>query len=191
MAFELPDLPYPKDALEPYVSAETLSYHHGKHHAAYVRKLNDLVAGTTYADKPLEVIIQKADGALFDNAAQHWNHSFYWSCLTPRGGGDPTGALAAEIHRAFGDVAAFRQAFSEAAASIFGSGWAWLVRDAKGRLSIRQTPNAENPLLYKETALLTCDMWEHAYYLDYRNAKQKYLQAFWQIVNWDFASAQL
>jgi Fe-Mn family superoxide dismutase len=191
MTFQLPDLPYERDALAPHVSAETIEYHHGKHHAGYVRKLNEAVAGTRFADMSLEAIVHESDGKVFDNAAQHWNHSFYWNCLSPRGGGDPSGTLAEKIRDAFGDLGSCRKAFDEAASGVFGSGWAWLVRDQKGGLAIRQTANAENPLLRNETALLTCDMWEHAYYIDYRNAKKKYLAAFWQLVNWRFAADRL
>ena len=191
MTFQLPDLPYERDALAPHVSAETIEYHHGKHHAGYVRKLNEAVAGTRFADMSLEAIVHESDGKVFDNAAQHWNHSFYWNCLSPRGGGDPSGTLAEKIRDAFGDLGSCRKAFDEAASGVFGSGWAWLVRDQKGGLAIRQTANAENPLLRNETALLTCDMWEHAYYIDYRNAKKKYLAAFWQLVNWRFTADRL
>jgi Fe-Mn family superoxide dismutase len=191
MTFQLPELPYDRDALEPHFSAETLAFHHGKHHAKYVKKLNELVVGTSFADVPLETIVRKADGALFDNAAQHWNHSFYWTCLSPSGGGDPPGTLATKIQEAFGGVAEFRKAFDQAAEEIFGSGWAWLVRDARGRLAIRQTANAENPLLREETPLLTCDLWEHAYYIDYRNSRKRYLEAFWKIVNWSTAAQAL
>jgi superoxide dismutase, Fe-Mn family len=192
MRFRLPELPYQKGALAPHISAETLEYHHGKHHAAYVDKLNELVAGSRWAEKTLETIIREsAPGPIFNNAAQHWNHSFYWQCLSPSGGGEPMGRLAEEIHRAFGGFAAFKQAFGEAALGVFGSGWAWLVRRADGTLAIVQTPNAENPLLRKETALLTCDVWEHAYYIDYRNARPRYVEAFWNVVNWQFVASRL
>ena len=192
MTFRLPDLPYAKDALAPHLSAETFEFHHGKHHAAYVDKLNQLVANTEWAEVPLEDIIRKAKpGPLFNNAAQHWNHSFYWNCLSPKGGGEPSGKLADELRRAFGDFDVFKSQFSETAQAVFGSGWAWLVRKAGGGLAITTTPNAENPLACGETTLLTCDVWEHAYYIDYRNSRPNYLKAFWQVVNWEFASAQL
>jgi len=192
MTFRLPDLPYAKDALAPHLSAETFEFHHGKHHAAYVDKLNQLVANTEWAEVPLEDIIRKAKpGPLFNNAAQHWNHSFYWNCLSPKGGGEPSGKLADELRRAFGGFDVFKSQFSETAQAVFGSGWAWLVRKAGGGLAITTTPNAENPLARGETTLLTCDVWEHAYYIDYRNSRPNYLKAFWQVVNWEFASAQL
>lgn len=192
MAFRLPELPYGRDALAPHISAETLDYHYGKHHAAYVDKLNELVAGSPWAAKPLETIVREVGpGPLFNNAAQHWNHSFYWQCLSPGGGGEPSGRLADDIRRTFGDFATFRQAFGHAALTLFGSGWAWLVRRADGRLAIVQTPNAENPLRRNETALLTCDVWEHAYYIDYRNARARYVEAFWKVVNWEFVASRL
>jgi superoxide dismutase, Fe-Mn family len=192
MAFHLPELPYDRGALAPHISAETLDYHHGKHHAAYVGKLNDLVAGSPWAEKSLEAIVREVGpGPIFNNAAQHWNHSFYWRCLAPPAGGAPTGRLADEIERSFGDLAAFKKAFGEAALTVFGSGWAWLVRRADGTLAIVQTANADNPLLGDDTALLTCDVWEHAYYVDYRNARAAYVDAFWNVVNWEFVAAQL
>jgi Fe-Mn family superoxide dismutase len=192
MPFRLPELPYGKAALAPYISAETLEYHHGKHHAAYVDKLNELLAGGPLAEKTLETIVREVGpGPIFNNAAQHWNHSFYWQCLSPRGGGEPSGRLADEIRRAFGDFAAFKKTFGEAALTVFGSGWAWLVRRADGTLAIVQTANADNPLLRDETALLTCDVWEHAYYIDYRNARARYVEAFWNVVNWEFAASRL
>lgn len=192
MAFRLPDLQFAKDALAPHFSAETFEYHYGKHHAAYVDKLNQLVADTEWAAASLDDIIRKAKpGPLFNNAAQHWNHSFYWNCLSPKGGGEPSGKLADGLRSAFGGFDGFKSQFSETAAAVFGSGWAWLVRKTDGGLTITTTPNAENPLARGETALLTCDMWEHAYYIDYRNSRPNYLKAFWQVVNWDFASTQL
>jgi Fe-Mn family superoxide dismutase len=192
MSFRLPELPYSSDALAPHISAETLDYHHGKHHAAYVDKLNELVAGRPWAEKPLETVVREVGpGPIFNSAAQHWNHSFYWQCLSPRGGGEPSGRLADEIRRTFGDFATFKQAFGKAALTLFGSGWAWLVRQADGTLAIVQTPNAENPLLRNETALLTCDVWEHAYYIDYRNARARYVEAFWKVVNWEFVALRL
>jgi len=192
MVFRLPELPYDREALAPHISAETLDFHHGKHHAAYVTKLNELVAGTPWAEKSLETIIREVGpGAIFNNAAQHWNHSFYWQCLSPSGGGEPSGRLGEEIRRDFGDVASFKQSFSAAALTVFGSGWAWLVRRANGTLAIVQTANAENPLRDRATALLTCDVWEHAYYIDYRNARTSYVEAFWNVINWDFVAARL
>jgi Fe-Mn family superoxide dismutase len=187
MKFELPELPYPKNALEPHISAETLEYHHGKHHAAYVSKLHDLIKGST-AEKSLEEIIKSAGpGPLFNNAAQHWNHSFYWNCMKP-GGGKPKGAVADAINRSFGDFDSFLKQFSEAAAGHFGSGWAWLVLDGRA-LKIETTHDADLPLAHGRIAVMTCDVWEHAYYIDYRNARAKYLESFLKVVNWDFANA--
>jgi len=192
MAFKLPPLPYETDALAPHISADTLELHHGKHHEKYVSTLNELIAGTKWENRPLEQIIREAlPGPIVNNAAQHWNHSFYWKCMSPKGGGDPAGKLADRLRREFGDFGTFRKKFSEAASEIFGSGWAWLVREPSGTLAIRTTPNADDPLLHGWVPLLTCDMWEHAYYVDYRNEKAKYLEAFWNVVNWEFASAQL
>lgn len=187
--FKLPDLPYPKNALAPHISAETLYYHHDKHHAAYVNKLNELVVGTKFAQEPLEIIITSAGpGPLFNNAAQHWNHSFYWKCMSPRGGGEPTGAVADGIRRNFGSFNAFKQQFSEAAKSQFGSGWAWLVKRPNGSLAVEKTSNADLPLAHGDHALLTCDVWEHAYYIDYRNQRPKYVEQFWAVVDWDFVA---
>ena len=191
MTFELPKLPYEKNALEPHISAETLEYHHGKHHAAYVNNLNNLVEGTENASKSLEEIIKSSEGGLFNNAAQVWNHSFYWNCLSPNGGGEPTGELAEAINTAFGSFANFKEQFTTALKTQFGSGWAWLVKNSDGKLEIVKTGNAETPLSGDKSPLLTCDVWEHAYYVDYRNARPKYLDAFWELVNWDFVSANL
>lgn len=193
MAFELPPLPYAKNALEPHVSKETLEFHHGKHHAKYVKTLNQLVSGTEFASMPLEEIVRKAEpGKLFDNAGQHWNHSFFWNCLSPDGGKDPAGELRSALEKQFGSVDDFRKKFTEAANAIFGSGWAWLVRESDGKLAVQTTANAENPLIHRKTMpLLTCDMWEHAYYLDYRNEKKKWLEAFWNVVDWEFVASQL
>jgi len=188
MPFELPPLPYAMDALAPHISAETLEYHYGKHHTTYLTNLNKLIVGTIFEESPLEEIITKADGVLFNNAAQVWNHSFYWNSLTPNGGGEPTGELLQAIEAAFGSFAAFRQAFSAAAAGNFGSGWSWLVKDGEGALAIVNTANAGNPLTEGLTPLLTCDVWEHAYYIDYRNARPAYIDAFWQLANWEFAA---
>jgi len=191
MAFELPPLPYAEDALEPHISAETLGYHYGKHHRAYVDNLNKLTAGTEWADMTIEDIIREADGAIFNNGAQVWNHSFYWKCLSPTGGGEPTGEVATRIISFFGSIADFRAKFTAAAASQFGSGWAWLVSAPSGQMSIVTTSNAGNPLRDGEKPLLTCDVWEHAYYIDYRNARPKYLEHFWDLVNWDFVAGNL
>jgi superoxide dismutase, Fe-Mn family len=192
MLFKLPELPYALDALAPHISAETLEFHHGKHHAKYVNTLNTLTKGTEWAEQRLEDVVRKAaPGPLANNAGQHWNHSFYWQCLSPKGGGDPSGKLADGIRRGFGTFDDLRREFNAAASELFGSGWAWLVREPNGNVSIKTTPNAENPLLHGWVPLLTCDMWEHAYYIDYRNAKKKYLEAFWNVVNWDFAARQL
>lgn len=191
MAFALPELPYPKNALEPHLSAETLEFHHGKHHNAYVTNLNKLTEGQPDAGKPLEEIIRTATGGVFNNAAQVWNHTFYWQCLKPRGGGAPTGRLAELLKRDFGSVDQFKAQFRDAAATLFGSGWAWLVVEG-GQLKITQTGNADLPLKHGQTALLTIDVWEHAYYIDYRNARPKYVEAVIEhLLNWDFAAANL
>ncbi len=191
MAFQLPELPYSKDALAPHISAETLEYHYGKHHAGYVTKLNNAVEGTEFAEMSLEDVIKKSEGGLFNNAAQVWNHTFYWNSLSPNGGGEPTGDLSNAINDAFGSFSAFKDEFSAAAAGQFGSGWAWLVKDSSGALKITTTANAETPLTDDVTPLLTCDVWEHAYYIDYRNARPKYIESFWNLVNWDFVEANL
>jgi len=192
MAFELPPLPYAKNALAPHLSEETLEYHYGKHHAAYVAKLNELVANTKFAAMPLEEIVKSADkGPLFNNAAQHWNHSFYWNCLAPKAGGTPDGDLAAAIKRDFKSFEDFVAQFGNAAVSQFGSGWAWLVRKNDGSLAIESSANAENPLTRNLHPLLVCDVWEHAYYIDYRNARAKYVEAFWKVVNWKFVAANM
>jgi len=191
MPHELPELPYPKNALEPHISAETLEYHYGKHHAAYVNNLNNLIKGTEHEKASLEDIIKKASGGLFNNAAQVWNHTFYWNCLSPNGGGDPSGALADALKKLCGSVDDFRKQFSDTAAKTFGSGWAWLVKKSDGSLEISSTQNAGNPMTDGKTPLLTCDVWEHAYYIDYRNARPKYVEAFWHLVNWDFVASKL
>jgi superoxide dismutase, Fe-Mn family len=190
MEHKLPDLPYAKDALSPNVSRETLEYHYGKHHAAYVANLNKLIPGTEFENASLEEIIKKASGGIFNNGAQVWNHTFYWNCLSPRGGGEPTGALADQINKQFGSFAQFKEKFAATAAATFGSGWAWLVRGADGNLSIESTSNAMNPIRDGRTPLMTCDVWEHAYYIDYRNARPAYVDAFWKVVNWDFVARQ-
>lgn len=191
MTFKLPELPYSMDALAPHISAETLEYHYGKHHNKYVETLNQLVEGTPHAEKSLEDIIKTTDGKMFNNAAQVWNHTFYWHCLSPKGGNLPTGDLSDAIIKSFGSFDAFKESFSDAAATQFGSGWAWLVQNADGSLAIEKTSNAETPLTTGKKPLLTCDVWEHAYYIDYRNARPKYIEAFWNLVNWDFVAQQL
>lgn len=191
MPFTLPDLPYAKDALAPYLSAETLEYHHGKHHQTYVNTLNTLIEGTELATKTLEEIILSAEGPVFNNAAQVWNHTFYWHCMKPGGGGEPTGELAQAIARDFGSYEAFRKELVQAGMTQFGSGWAWLVLD-QGALKVAKTANADLPLKHGQTPLLTVDVWEHAYYIDYRNQRQKYLEVFLDnLVNWDFVAANL
>lgn len=190
MAFELPALPYEKHELEPHISAETLEYHHGKHHQAYVTKLNALIEGTDYADQSLEAIIKSSNGGVFNNAAQIWNHTFYWNCLAPNAGGEPEGELAAAIAAQFGSFDAFKTQFTESAATNFGSGWTWLVKNADGKLTIVNTSNAGTPLTEDGVIpLMTCDVWEHAYYIDYRNARPNYLKGYWELINWEFVSA--
>ncbi len=191
MTFTLPALPYAMDALAPHMSQETLEYHYGKHHQTYVTNLNNLVPGTEFADMTLEAIIKKASGGVFNNAAQVWNHSFFWTCLTPESTLKPAGKLLEAIKKAFGSFDAFKAAFTETAVKTFGSGWAWLVQDSAGALKIVSTSNAENPMTSGLKPLLTCDVWEHAYYIDYRNRRPDYLEAFWALVNWDFVSEQL
>ncbi|EGM77504.1 superoxide dismutase [Rheinheimera sp. A13L] len=189
MAFELPALPFAKDALLPHISPETLDYHHGKHHNAYVVKLNSLVEGTEFAGKSLEDIIRTSQGPVFNNAAQIWNHTFYWNCLSPDGGGEPTGALGDAITAQWGSFAAFQTAFNDKAVNNFGSSWTWLVKKADGSLDIVNTSNAGTPLTDSSvTALMTVDLWEHAYYIDFRNARPTYLNAFWALINWEFAA---
>lgn len=190
MAFELPSLPYAQNALAPILSEETLEYHYGKHHKAYVDNLNKLIPGTEYEGKSLEDIILKAPaGGVFNNAAQIWNHTFYWNCLTPKNNaGQPQGALLEAINTAFGSFDQFKEAFNKAAVGQFGSGWAWLVKNKDGSLAIQGTSNAGTPMTEGKKALLTCDVWEHAYYIDYRNQRPKYVEAFWEIVNWDFVT---
>ena len=186
--FELPPLPYTKDALQPHISQETLEYHYGKHHQAYVTNLNKLVPGTEFENASLEEIVRKASGGIFNNGAQVWNHTFYWNCLSPKGGGKPSGELAQAIDKAFGSFDAFKENFSQTAVTTFGSGWAWLVKKKDGALAVVSTSNAGNPLKDGDTPILTCDVWEHAYYIDYRNARPKYVEIFWNLVNWDFAA---
>jgi Fe-Mn family superoxide dismutase len=191
MAHTLPDLPYAMDALAPHISKETLEFHYGKHHQTYVDKLNDAVKGGEFENASLEEIIRSSSGGIFNNAAQVWNHTFYWHCLSPNGGGEPTGELATAITAAFGSFDAFRKEFTEKSVTLFGSGWAWLVKKPDGSLAIVQTSNADTPVRGTDTPLLTCDVWEHAYYIDYRNARPKYLEAFWSLVNWDFVAENL
>jgi Fe-Mn family superoxide dismutase len=189
MAHTLPELPYAKNALEPHISAETLEYHHDKHHAAYVNNLNNLIPGTEFADMSLEEIVRKAPaGGIFNNAAQVWNHTFYFNGLSPKGGGEPSGKLAEAIKASFGGFAEFKDKFSKAAAGNFGSGWTWLVKKADGKLDITSTGNAGSVLTTGETPILTIDVWEHAYYIDKRNARPAYIEAWWNVVNWDFAA---
>jgi Fe-Mn family superoxide dismutase len=189
MAFELPPLPYAKDALEPTISAETLEFHYGKHHQTYVTKLNAAVEGTEFADMSLEDVVMKSSGGVFNNAAQIWNHTFYWNCMTPDAKGAPEGDLAAAIETTFGSFEAFKTEFSTSAANNFGSGWTWLVKNSDGSIAIVNTSNAGCPLTEGQTPLLTVDVWEHAYYIDFRNARPAYLDAFWGLVNWDFVAA--
>lgn len=186
MTHVLPPLPYPKNALEPYISAETLEYHYGKHHQAYVTNLNNLITGTEFENLPLEDIILKSSGGIFNNAAQVWNHTFYWNGLKPNGGGQPSGALAEAIDKAFGSFDKFKEELSKTAVTTFGSGWAWLVKNADGSLAVVSTGNAANPLTNGQTPLFTIDVWEHAYYIDYRNARPKYVEELWNLVNWEF-----
>ena len=189
---ELPALPYAQDALAPVISAETLSFHYGKHHKAYVDNLNKMIEGTEFADMALEAIIRKAQGGMFNNAAQIWNHTFYWNCLKPAGGGEPSGKLADAIKSAFGDFAKFKEEFTKTAIGTFGSGWGWLVQRPDGSLALVSTSTAATPLTGEDKPLLTIHVWEHAYYIDYRNARQKYVETFLdKLVNWDFVAQQL
>ena len=189
MEHTLPALPYAMDALAPTISAETLEFHYGKHHKAYVDNLNNLIKGTEFENASLEDIIKKSSGGVFNNAAQVWNHTFYWNSMKPNGGGAPTGALADAINAKWGSFDAFKEAFSKCAVTTFGSGWAWLVKTPAGELDLVSTSNAATPLTTDNKALLTCDVWEHAYYIDYRNARPKYVESFWNLVNWDFVAA--
>ncbi|HCO44872.1 MAG TPA: superoxide dismutase [Fe] [Gammaproteobacteria bacterium] len=189
MTHELPPLPYAMDALAPHISKETLEFHYGKHHKTYVDNLNKLIPGTEFENLSLEDIVRKSSGGVFNNAAQIWNHTFYWNCLAPNAGGKPTGALASAIDQAFGSFDTFKEKFSQTAITTFGSGWGWLVKNASGGLELVSTSNAGCPLTGGQTPLLTCDVWEHAYYIDYRNARPKYVESFWNLVNWDFVAA--
>jgi Fe-Mn family superoxide dismutase len=188
MEHALPALPYATDALAPHLSKETFEFHYGKHHQAYVTNLNNLIKGTEYENAGLEDIVQKSSGGIFNNAAQVWNHTFFWNCMKPNGGGEPTGALAAAINQKWGSYAAFKEAFSKSAIGNFGSGWTWLVKKADGSVDIVNTSNAATPLTTSDKALLTVDVWEHAYYIDYRNARPKFVETFLNnLVNWEFA----
>ncbi|MBX3018510.1 MAG: superoxide dismutase [Fe] [Bdellovibrionaceae bacterium] len=191
MTYELPPLPYALDALAPHMSKETLEYHHGKHHKTYVDNLNKLVPGSAHDGQDLETLVKTASGPIFNNAAQVWNHTFFWNCLSPQGGGEPKGELARALARDFGSVAEFKDKFADISIKQFGSGWGWLVQNREGRLQLVSTSNAGCPLTEGLTPLLTCDVWEHAYYIDHRNRRPDYLAAFWKIVNWDFAQKNL
>lgn len=191
MAFTLPELPYSKDALVPHISPETIEFHYGKHHAAYVTNLNNLIKDSDFENKSLEEIILKSSGGIFNNAAQVWNHTFYWNCLSPKKGEAPNGKILEAINKNFGSFEKFQEAFTKTAATTFGSGWAWLVQNKDDGLEIISTSNAANPMTDGKKPILTCDVWEHAYYIDYRNARPKYIDAFWHLVNWDFASKNL
>ena len=188
MEHKLPDLPYALDALAPHISKETLEFHYGKHHQTYITNLNNLIKGTEFETMSLEDITRKSTGGMFNNAAQVWNHTFYWMGLSPKGGGEPTGALAEAINKKWGSFAKFKEEFSKTAVGTFGSGWGWLVKKADGSLDLVSTSNAATPLTGADKPLLTCDVWEHAYYVDYRNARPKYVEAFWNLVNWDFVA---
>ncbi|WP_417335055.1 superoxide dismutase [Halobacteriovorax marinus] len=190
MAHELPKLPWADNALEPHISAETISFHYGKHHNAYLTKLNAAIPGTEYESMTLEETIMKSEGGLFNNAAQVWNHSFYWNCLAPNAGGVATGAVAEKINAKWGSFEKFQEDFTNAAATNFGSGWTWLVEEG-GELEIFNTANADTPMKHGKKALMTIDVWEHAYYVDYRNARPNYIEAFWKLVNWDFVNSNL
>jgi Fe-Mn family superoxide dismutase len=196
MAFQLPPLPYDKNALEPHISAKTLEFHHGKHHNAYVTKLNELVKDTPHESQDLETIIKETFGdasksKIFNNGAQVWNHTFFWNCMKPAGGGAPTGDVASAIDASFGSLDKFKEEFKDACVTQFGSGWGWLAVD-NGKVTVMKTPNAENPMAHGKTALLTCDVWEHAYYLDYQNRRPDFVQAFMDnLINWDFVAQNL
>ncbi|GAA0837954.1 MAG: superoxide dismutase [Cupriavidus sp.] len=188
MEHTLPPLPYAHDALAPHISKETLEFHHDKHHQTYVTNLNNLIKGTEFENASLEEIVKKSSGGIFNNAAQVWNHTFYWESMKPNGGGQPTGALADAINAKWGSFDKFKEEFTKVAVGTFGSGWAWLVKKTDGSLDLVSTSNAATPLTTDAKPLLTCDVWEHAYYIDYRNARPKYVEAFWNVVNWDFAA---
>lgn len=189
MTHTLPALPYAMNALEPHISEETLSFHYGKHHQSYVTNLNNLIPGTEFENLTLEEIVKKSSGGIFNNAAQVWNHTFYWNGLSPNGGGEPTGTLKVAIEAQWETVEAFKAAFSQSCATNFGSGWTWLVKNTDGSLAIVNTSNAATPLTGDAKPLMTCDVWEHAYYIDYRNARPKYVETFWKILNWKFVAS--
>jgi Fe-Mn family superoxide dismutase len=191
MTHELPKLPYALDALEPYISKRTIEFHYGKHHQAYVNNLNKLIIGTPFENASLDDIVMKAGAGIFNNGAQVWNHTFYWNCMKPQGGGEPTGTLSAAIIKNFGSFAEFREKFSAAAATLFGSGWAWLVKKEDGSLEIVQESNAGNPMKHGVKPLLTCDVWEHAYYLDKQNVRPDYIADFWKLVDWSAVEGRL
>lgn len=191
MEHKLKALPYSMEALEPEISRETLEYHYGKHHQSYATNLNKLIVGTEFENMSLEEIIMKSSGGIFNNAAQVFNHTFYWDCLAPKAGGEPIGKIAELINKEFGSFAEFKEKFSKTAVTTFGSGWAWLVKDKNGKLEIVSTSNAGNPMTDGKKPLLTCDVWEHAYYIDYRNARPSYVEKFWNLINWDFVSSNL
>ena len=188
MEHKLPPLPYAMDALQPHISKETLEFHYGKHHQTYVTNLNNMIKGTEFENASLEDIVKKSSGGIFNNAAQIWNHTFYWNSMAPKAGGKPAGALAQAIDKKWGSFDAFKDAFNKSAAGNFGSGWTWLVKKGDGSVDIVNTSNAGTPLPGADKPLLTCDVWEHAYYIDYRNARPKYLESWWNLVNWDFAA---
>lgn len=191
MSFTLPELPFAKDSMKSIISEETFDYHHGKHHAAYVNNLNNLVGGTDMEGKSLKEIIKASDGGVFNNAAQTLNHTFFWDCLSPNGGGSPQGEILEAINKSFGSFDEFKEKFSKAAATLFGAGWTWLAKNNAGGLEILQLSNAGTPLTLDKKPILTIDVWEHAYYIDYRNARPKFVEKFWDIVNWEFAAKNL
>lgn len=191
MEHKLPELPYPKDALQPHISAETFEYHHGKHHNAYVTKLNELIKGTKFESMSLEEIIKNSEGALFNNAAQTWNHTFFWNCMAPKAGGVPGGKVADLINKKWGSFDKFKEEFAKSAVGNFGSGWTWLVQNSQGEVEIMNTSNADTPMAHNMKALMTVDVWEHAYYIDYRNARANFVTAFWNLANWDFVNKNL
>lgn len=191
MEHKLPELPYAKDALQPHISAETLEFHYGKHHAAYVNKLNELIKGTKYEKMPLEEIIQTSEGGIFNNAAQTWNHTFFWNCMAPQAGGAPNEKAGELINKKWGSFDKFKEEFAKQAVSNFGSGWTWLVQNKKGDVEILNTSNAQTPMTQGMYALMTLDVWEHAYYIDYRNSRPNFINAFWNLVNWDFVNKNI
>lgn len=190
MAYTLPPLPYPMNGLEPHISQETLEFHYGKHHQGYVTNMNNMVNGTELENAPLEEIVKKSSGGLFNNSAQVWNHNFYWQCLAPNAGGTPGGKLIDAINAKWGSFDKFKEEFSKSCVSNFGSGWTWLVKKGDGSVDIANTSNAGTPLTSADKPLLTCDVWEHAYYIDYRNARAKHVEMFWNLVNWKFVESQ-